>query len=173
MDYSGVSFFIRDRPVNIPWPSRQHPVTVSSSSRYRPVPRRSKSSNVLKRRTYNASGRLRTLKDVGRFRTPKDGTLTGWLRDGDGTVTVTEQKSWLRCFFKNSTVFERFPRFFVLKLIFIEDSISHVAIAELKTLEIPYAFRNAKLSVNISSLSKNFPGCIDKNWQASKLYILI
>ena len=51
---------------------------------------------------------MRTLKDVERFRAPKDGmlmerwrgcdgTVMGVRRNGDGTVTVTEQKRWLRC----------------------------------------------------------------------------
>ena len=53
------AFLSRDRPVTVPSPFRHHPVT---------VPRRSKSSNVLKRPL--ALFVLRTLKDgVGRFRT--------------------------------------------------------------------------------------------------------
>ena len=42
--YSGVSVFVPS-----PWPSRDRSVHVPSPSRHRPVPRRSKSSNVHKR----------------------------------------------------------------------------------------------------------------------------
>ena len=69
------AFLFRDRPVTVPSPYRHHT-----------VPMRSKSSNVLNRplalfflRTLkDGLGRLRTLKDVGRFRTHRDGTATGW-----------------------------------------------------------------------------------------------
>ncbi len=53
-------------------------VTVTVLS-HRPVPRRSKSSHVLNRIQEflkNDKGRLSTLEDVGRFRTPRGGTVT-------------------------------------------------------------------------------------------------
>ena len=96
--------------VTVPSPSRHHPVTVPSLG----VLNRPTSLSVLNRpkpslrvlRTNNAKGRLRTLMDVRRFRTPRDGTVTGRGRtgtDGDGRGrtgtdgTVIEQKRWLRC----------------------------------------------------------------------------
>ena len=101
----------RDRPVTVPSPSRHHPVTLPSlgvlnrptslSVFNRPlalfVLRTLKDGLGRLRTVEDGWGRLRTLKDVGRFRTPRDGTVTGWWRDGDGTVTVTGQKRWLRC----------------------------------------------------------------------------
>ena len=67
--------------------------TAESAFFFHPVPRRSKSSNVLNRpqpyirvlRTNNAKGRLRTLDDLERLG-------TGRGQNGDGTITVKEQK---------------------------------------------------------------------------------
>ncbi len=80
---------------------------VPSRHRHRPVPRLYKSPDVLNRpkpslrvlRTNNAKGRLRTLKDVGRFRTPKDGT--GRDGDGHGKKTPTSLELINYCLFES------------------------------------------------------------------------
>ena len=76
------AFLFRDRDRYVTVPSLgvlNRPTSLSVLNRPKP----SLEQITLK----NGWERLRTPKDVGRFRTHRDGTVTGWWRNGDGTVT--------------------------------------------------------------------------------------
>jgi hypothetical protein len=72
----------RDRPVTIPSLGVLN-LPTSLSVLNRPL------ALFILRTAKDALRRLKTLKDVGRFRTPRDGIVTGRRRNGDGHGTKT------------------------------------------------------------------------------------